>query len=76
MMNTLIQSVAALLIFVVGYFALLLSAIAALVIGHLIYKGGRLFWSRLIQPALSANGVLSKFGLISHHVAAVRRPGL
>jgi len=44
LLNTLAQSIAALLIFVLGYVVLLLSVIAGLVIADLIYKGARLIW--------------------------------
>ena len=57
LVNILAQSLAALVIFVIGYLALLVSAIAALVLASLIYKGARLFWARAIQPALAVNGM-------------------
>jgi hypothetical protein len=48
LINILAQSLAALVIFVAGYLALLLCVIAGVVLVHLIYKGGRLFWSHVV----------------------------
>lgn len=76
LINILAQSLAALVIFVIGYLALLVSAIAGIVLASLIYKGARLFWSRMIQPALSTNGIPAKVEIVSHPVAHARRPGL
>jgi hypothetical protein len=50
LINILAQSIAALVIFVAGYLALLLCVIAGVVIAHLIYKGSRLFWSHVVAP--------------------------
>jgi hypothetical protein len=50
LINILAQSLAALVIFVAGYLALLLCVIAGVVLVHLIYKGGRLFWSHVAPP--------------------------
>lgn len=71
-MNSLIQSVAALLIFTIAYLALLLSAIVGVVLAHLSYKGARLFWSRVISGAVSANAVavpVSTTARVQTHIA-------
>jgi len=86
LINTLTQSLAALLIFILGYVALLLSVIAALVIADLTYKGARLIWSHT-KPgsppadALSAmvtgatHVVLCQAEIIRNHVVPARRTG-
>ena len=53
-LNMLAQTIAALMIFVVGYLALLLSAIILLVTAVLLCKSARLLWSyvmRTLAPA-------------------------
>jgi len=86
LINTLTQSIAALLIFIFGYVALLLSAIAALVIADLTYKGARLIWSRTKPGSPSADAlsamvagaahmVLCQAEIIRNHIVPVRRTG-
>ena len=59
LMNILAQSLAALVIFVVGYLLLLVCVIAGLVVTHLIYKGARLFWSHVVARTASAHAATS-----------------
>jgi hypothetical protein len=59
-LNVLLSSIAAIVIFVVGYLALLLCAIAGLVLANLIYKAARFFWSHVFSTAVSTNGVSAK----------------
>lgn len=54
LLNILAQTIAALLIFVIGYLALLFSALAGMVLAFAAYKGSRLLWSRAMARAASA----------------------
>jgi hypothetical protein len=58
--NTLAQTFAALVIFIAGYLALLLCAVAGIVLAHLIYKGARLLWSHVDTLHGSFDSVLPK----------------
>jgi hypothetical protein len=86
LINTLAQSIAALLIFILGYVALLLSVIAGIVIADLIYKGARVIWSRAKARGGSADAVSAKIvgaahmvlcqaGIIRRSLTPVRRTG-
>jgi|SRR5215472_4908824 len=55
--NALIQSVAAFLIFVIGYIALLLSAILCLLAVALVAKAARLIWTHIVRAAAPARPV-------------------
>jgi hypothetical protein len=86
LVNILAQSLAALLIFVVGYLLLMLCVIAGLGVADLIYKGARLVWFRAMEgpgpgDALSgkiagvAHMVLCQAEIIRNRVAPARRSG-
>lgn len=49
--NALIQAVAAIVIFILGYFALLLCAIFCMLVVTLAFKAARLLWSHFSQAA-------------------------
>ncbi len=85
--NVLIPAVAALLIFIIGYFVLLFSVILGLVLVDLTYRGGRMLWLHMKMRAASKEGPTSKVSdgvhvapgkgaVLSHVLAAVRRPSL
>jgi hypothetical protein len=84
--NALIQSVAALLIFVVGYIALLLSAILCLLAVALVAKAVRLIWRHILHVAAPARPVshrgagytpplLRPIISMNRHLAAVPKSG-
>jgi hypothetical protein len=84
--NALIQSVAALLIFVIGYFALLLSVVLCLLVIALFSKAARLLWSRIAESAPLAlplspraagdAGLIPRLvGSMSRHLAAAHKSG-
>ena len=87
LLNILAQTIAALLIFVVGYLALLFSALAGLVLALLLYKASRLLWryasahaasralffARIAEPVPAAP---RKVGLLAGHAEAARTPSL
>ena len=84
--NALIQTVAALLIFVIGYFALLLSAILCLLAVALVAKAVRLVLTLIIQAAEPARSVsrrtahdssplLRLVASMNRHLAAAHRSG-
>jgi len=86
LVNVLVQSVAALLIFLVGYLVLILCVIAGLAIASLIYAGARHFWSRVLAcyaareavPARFESGVHRLPGqaeIVRQHLVPVRRTG-
>jgi hypothetical protein len=86
LINVLAQSIAALLIFLVGYLALLICAIAGLAIADLIYRAARLLWSRTkarparahavsAKAAGAAQMVLCQAEIIRPQVTPVRRTG-
>jgi hypothetical protein len=86
LVNVLIQSMAALLIFVVGYLVLILCVVAGLTAADLIYKGVRLAWLRASQhsasgDALSAKvagavrSILCQVDIFRHRAAPPRRIG-
>jgi hypothetical protein len=54
LLNILAQTLAALVIFVIGYFALLFSAVAGVLVSTLAYKAGRLLWLRVNARTASA----------------------
>ena len=56
----LVQAIAALVIFVIGYLALLLSILTCLGTGVLVYKGARLLWSYMVTNAVSAHCLPTK----------------
>jgi len=58
--GALVQAVAALLIFIVGYLALLLCAVAGIVIAHFLYKGARLFSPYVVASYASTDAVRAK----------------
>lgn len=58
--NSLVQTFAALVIFVAGYLALLLCAIAGILIGHLIYRAARLIWIHVVVRYASTHAVTAK----------------
>ena len=85
--NTLVQTFAALVIFIAGYLALLFCAVASIVIAHFLYKGARLFWNHVVIPHASIDSVLAKVagaartawsqaGILGHHIATARRSSL
>lgn len=55
--SPLIQSIAALLIFVIGYIALLLSAMLCLLAVALVVKAVRLIWTHIVRAAAPARPV-------------------
>jgi hypothetical protein len=82
--NVLIEAVAALVIFVVGYLVLMVSVIAGVAIVNLLYRGGRLLWCRVVSRAASNDRVSTEVAggaqmashvmeMMSHALAAVRR---
>jgi hypothetical protein len=82
--NILIEAVAALVIFIVGYLVLMVSVIAGVAIVNLFYRGGRLLWCRVVSRAASNDRVSTEvaggaymasrvIAALSHPVAAVRR---
>lgn len=82
--NILIEAVAALVIFIVGYLVLLVSVIAGVAIVNLLYTSGRLLWCRVVSRAASNDRVSTEvaggahmvsriIGALSHPMAAVRR---
>jgi hypothetical protein len=84
--DALIQSVAALLIFVIGYIALLLSAIPCLLTAALIAKVVRLIWTHIVQAAAPACPVsssvagdtprlLGPVASVNRHLAAAHKSG-
>jgi hypothetical protein len=84
--NALIQSVAALLIFVIGYFALLLSVVLCLLAITLISKAARVLWSRIadstalarpFSPAAAGDSrlITRLVGSMSRHLAAAHKSG-
>lgn len=64
--NILLQSLAAIVICVVGYLALLLCAIVVLVLANFTYKASRFIWSRVIPRVLSANIFSARVGGHTH----------
>ena len=85
--GALAQTFAALVIFIAGYLALLLCAVAGIVIAHFLYKGARLAWSYVVAPHVSIDSVLAKVaaaarmawsqaGILGHHIATARRSSL
>jgi len=83
----LVQAVAALLIFAIGYLALLLSMVTCLGIAISVYKGARLLWSYMMKSAASPHRVPAEVtgnvrlaprnvAIMSHHIAIARRSGL
>lgn len=56
LVNVLVQSMAALLIFVVGYLVLILCVIAGLTVADLIFKAVRLVWLRTTEAGASGDG--------------------
>ena len=82
--SILIEALAALLIFIVGYLVLLVSVIAGVAIVNLVYTGGRLLWCRVVSRAASNDRVSTEVAgggrmashaieAMSHALAAVRR---
>jgi hypothetical protein len=63
LLNALIQTVAAVLIFVIGYFVLLFSVIVCLLLVTLLSKAARWLWSHFSTRAAPGR-----------HIAAVLRP--
>lgn len=85
--NGLIPAIAALLIFVVGYLALLLSVLAGLLTAALLSKGISLCWSYVTKSAAPAHLVPAEIEVdlrpaprhilwMSHSAASVRKSGL
>jgi hypothetical protein len=58
--TTLAQTFAALVIFIAGYLALLLCAVAGIVIAHFIYKGARLLWPYVVARYASTDALRAK----------------
>jgi len=82
--NIFLQAIAALVIFVVGYIALLGCAIVGILIADLAYKGARLLWPHLREGARSVDVLWAKLAGVAHmllcqaeiirnHVAPARR---
>ena len=82
--NILIEAVAALVIFIVGYLVLLVSVVAGVAIVNLIYTGGRLLWCHVVSRGASSDRVSTEVAgggrmashvmeVMSHALAAVRR---
>jgi hypothetical protein len=85
--GALAQTFAALVIFIAGYFALLLCAVVGIVIAHFLLKGARLSWPYLVAGYASTDAVRAKFaatarmawsqvGILSHNIATARRSSL
>jgi hypothetical protein len=84
--NALIQTVAALLIFVIGYIALLLSAILCLLAVALVVKAVRLIWTHIVRATAPARPVshrtardtpllLRLVASMNRHLAAAHKSG-
>jgi hypothetical protein len=80
----LFQAIAALLIFVIGYLALLLSVLACFVIAVVIYRCARLLWTQLtrcsvpvgrlsIEVTGNARLVPCQLAILNHPIATARR---
>ena len=85
--GALAQTFAALVIFIAGYLALLLCAVAGIVVAHFLYKGARLFWHHVVAPHASTDALRAKVaaaarmawshaGVLGHHIATARRSSL
>jgi hypothetical protein len=85
--GALAQTFAALVIFIAGYLALLLCAVAGIVIAHFLYKGARLFSPYVVAGYASTDAVRARLaaaarmawsqaGILSHHIATARRSSL
>jgi hypothetical protein len=76
--NTLIQVIAALLIFAVGYFVLLISAIGCLLLAVLLFKGARALFScsrrNLPVGTRNPNAVLDDCRLVVRDTIPTSRP--
>ena len=64
--NMLAQIIAALVIFVLGYIALLFSAIGAVLLSMLAYKAGRMLWLRVNARAASAAEAAQNLEALRH----------
>jgi hypothetical protein len=67
-LNILLQLVAAIVIFAVGYLALMLCAMVAFVLANLVYKGTHFSWVHVISKAVPAHGVSVKVSGHAHVV--------
>ncbi|MGA8224052.1 MAG: hypothetical protein WB780_20555 [Candidatus Acidiferrales bacterium] len=68
LINVLMQSMAALVIFVVGYLVLILCVIAGLAVADLIFKAVRLVWLRATEPGDSGDALAAKLSGAAHMV--------
>ncbi len=64
--NMLAQIILALVIFVLGYFVLLFSAIGAVLLSALAYKAGRSLWLRVNARAASAAEAAQNLEALRH----------
>jgi hypothetical protein len=73
MILPLIQAVAALVIFVLGYLALLVSTVACLGIAVVFYKGARILGSYVTSMMRRLWLARGNVALVTHHVARSSR---
>ena len=71
-LNTLLQAVAAFLIFAAAYFALLLSAVICIVIAICLCRVGSLAWAYTVRSASLDHGVIAQ---IEGHSGSASRLG-
>ncbi|MGA8873485.1 MAG: hypothetical protein WB460_20235 [Candidatus Acidiferrales bacterium] len=71
--NILLQVIAAFLIFVVGYLALLFSAIVCIFIAALIAKGARLLWSYMMRSAATLSVGCARYLSIPQYLKGLSR---
>jgi len=68
LINVMAQSIAALLIFFVGYLTLILCVLAGLAIASLIYASARFCWSLVVAGYAATEAVPARFASGAHMI--------